>query len=76
MLGFEANGDKVKSASFAPMLNNVNGTQWGYDLINFDSSRLCVCVRGCVRLRKGGYLRVQLRGGARRRCGAGVSVRV
>lgn len=40
MLGFEANGDKVKSASFAPMLNNVNGTQWGYDLINFDSSRL------------------------------------
>ena len=22
------------------MLNNVNGTQWGYNLINFDSSRL------------------------------------
>jgi len=40
MLGFETNGDKVKSASFAPMLNNVNGTQWGYDLLNFDSSRL------------------------------------
>ena len=40
VLGFESNGDKVKSASFAPMLNNVNGTQWGYNLINFDSSRL------------------------------------
>jgi alpha-L-arabinofuranosidase len=40
MLGFEANGDKVRSASFAPMLCNVNGTQWGYDLINFDASRM------------------------------------
>merc|ERR1712125_98317 len=40
MLGFEANGDKVKSASFAPMLNNVNQTQWDYNLINFDSSRM------------------------------------
>lgn len=40
MLGFEANGDKVKSASFAPMLNNVKQTQWGYNLINFDSSSL------------------------------------
>eukprot|EP00035_Acanthoeca_spectabilis_P005172 m.110773 g.110773 ORF g.110773 m.110773 type:complete len:704 (-) comp12903_c0_seq1:23-2134(-) len=40
MLGFEANGDVVKSASFAPMLNNVNGTQWDYDLINFCSDRL------------------------------------
>jgi alpha-N-arabinofuranosidase len=40
VLGFERNGDKVKSASFAPMLNNVHGTQWGYDLINFDTSRL------------------------------------
>ena len=37
MLGFESNGDKVRSSSFAPLLCNVNGTQWGYDLINFDS---------------------------------------
>jgi len=39
MLGFEVNGDKVKSASFAPMLRNVNATQWAYDLINFDAYR-------------------------------------
>ena len=26
MLGFEAKCDKVKSVSFAPMLNNANGT--------------------------------------------------
>lgn len=40
MLGFEANADKVKSSSFAPLLRNVDGTQWAYDLINFDSSRV------------------------------------
>ena len=31
---------QVKSASFAPMLNNVNGTQWDYNMLNFDSHRL------------------------------------
>lgn len=40
MLGFEANGDKVKSSSFAPLLNHINATQWDYNLINFDSSHL------------------------------------
>jgi alpha-N-arabinofuranosidase len=40
LLGFEANADKVKSSSFAPLLRNVDGTQWAYDLINFDGSRL------------------------------------
>eukprot|EP00047_Mylnosiga_fluctuans_P023245 m.134491 g.134491 ORF g.134491 m.134491 type:complete len:656 (+) comp9518_c0_seq5:74-2041(+) len=40
MLGFEANGDKVKASSFAPLLRNVAGTQWNYDLINFNSSQL------------------------------------
>ncbi len=40
MLGMENNGDKVKAASFAPLLRNIAGTQWNYDLINFDSYRL------------------------------------
>jgi len=37
MLGFEVNGDKVKAASFAPLLNNLKGTKWPYNLINFDA---------------------------------------
>lgn len=40
LLGFEHNGDKVVASSFAPLLRNVHGTQWAYDLINFNSSRL------------------------------------
>jgi alpha-N-arabinofuranosidase len=40
LLGFEHNGDKVVASSFAPLLRNVHGTQWAYDLINFNSSHL------------------------------------
>ena len=28
LLGFEHNGDKVIASSFAPLLRNVDGTQW------------------------------------------------
>ena len=40
MLGFERNADVVTSSSFAPLLNNVKGTQWSYNLINFNSTHL------------------------------------
>eukprot|EP00047_Mylnosiga_fluctuans_P023243 m.134471 g.134471 ORF g.134471 m.134471 type:complete len:659 (+) comp9518_c0_seq3:74-2050(+) len=40
MLGFEANGDKVKASSFAPLLRNVAAVQDGYDLINFNTSQI------------------------------------
>lgn len=37
MIGFERNADKVKQSSFAPLFNHINGTQWDYNLIAFDS---------------------------------------
>jgi len=40
MLGFEANADVVESSSFAPLLNNVDGTQWAYNLLNFNATAL------------------------------------
>eukprot|EP00050_Salpingoeca_kvevrii_P022188 m.122502 g.122502 ORF g.122502 m.122502 type:complete len:642 (-) comp9630_c0_seq2:40-1965(-) len=39
MLGFENNADKVVASSFAPLFRRVEGVQWSYDLINFDSYR-------------------------------------
>lgn len=38
MMGFEHNADVVKTASFAPLFCNVRGTQWPYNLINFNAS--------------------------------------
>lgn len=38
MLGFERNADVVAAASFAPLLNNVKGTQWAYNLLNCNAS--------------------------------------
>eukprot|EP01106_Pelomyxa_sp_JSP_P012590 TRINITY_DN3526_c0_g1_i10.p1 TRINITY_DN3526_c0_g1~~TRINITY_DN3526_c0_g1_i10.p1 ORF type:complete len:297 (-),score=44.16 TRINITY_DN3526_c0_g1_i10:29-802(-) len=40
MIGFERNADVVVQASFAPLFRHVMGTQWSYDLINFNSSKL------------------------------------
>lgn len=40
MIGFENNADKVKQAAFAPLFNNINGTQWDYDMINFNASHV------------------------------------
>ena len=40
MLGFERNADVVVASAFAPLLNNVHGTQWKYNLVNFDSNRV------------------------------------
>ena len=42
MLGFERNADVVTASAFAPLLNNVRGTQWPYCLINFNASRIFV----------------------------------
>ena len=39
-LGFERNADVVVASAFAPLLNNVHGTQWPHNLINFDASRV------------------------------------
>ena len=30
----------VVASSFAPLLNNVHGTRWSYNLINFNSTHL------------------------------------
>ena len=38
LIGAEKNADVVQGTSFAPLFNNVHGTQWVYDLINFNSS--------------------------------------
>ena len=40
MLGFERNADVVTASAFAPLLNNVHGTQWPYNLINFNASHI------------------------------------
>lgn len=40
MLGFERNADVVVASAFAPVLNNVHGNQWPYNLINFNASHL------------------------------------
>uniref|UniRef100_A0A7S4FBN4 non-reducing end alpha-L-arabinofuranosidase n=1 Tax=Chrysotila carterae TaxID=13221 RepID=A0A7S4FBN4_CHRCT len=40
LISLERNADVVVASSFAPLLNNVHGTQWSYNLLNFDSSRL------------------------------------
>uniref|UniRef100_A0A6V2SII0 non-reducing end alpha-L-arabinofuranosidase n=2 Tax=Emiliania huxleyi TaxID=2903 RepID=A0A6V2SII0_EMIHU len=42
MIGFERNADVVVASSFAPLCNNVRGTQWAYNLVNLNSSRLFV----------------------------------
>ena len=42
MVGFERNADVVESSSFAPLCNNVKGTQWEYNLVNFNGSHLFV----------------------------------
>lgn len=39
-LGFERNADVVESSSFAPLCNNVKGTQWSYNMLNFNSTHL------------------------------------
>ena len=35
LIGLERNADVVVASSFAPLLNNVHGTRWSYNLINF-----------------------------------------
>ena len=40
MLGFERNADVVVASSLAPVLNNVRGTQWAHNLINFNATRV------------------------------------
>ncbi len=40
MTGIERNSDMVTMACYAPLLANVNGTQWRPDLINYDSYRV------------------------------------
>ena len=40
LLGFERNADVVVASSFAPLCNNVNGTQWSYNLFNFNASHM------------------------------------
>lgn len=42
LLGYERNADVVVASSFAPLLNNVHGTQWGYNLLNFNATSLFV----------------------------------
>jgi len=42
MIGFERNADVVVASSFAPLCNNMRGTQWPYNLINFNTSHLFV----------------------------------
>ena len=42
MIGFERNADVVVASSFAPLCNNMKGTQWSYNLINFNASNLFV----------------------------------
>ena len=39
MTGMERNSDIVQLASYAPLLANVNGTQWHPDLIYYDNTR-------------------------------------
>jgi alpha-L-arabinofuranosidase len=39
MTGMERNADVVLLASYAPLVANVNGTQWHPDMIYYDSSR-------------------------------------
>lgn len=38
LIGLERNADVVVASSFAPLLNNVHGTRWSYNLINFNST--------------------------------------
>ncbi|KAI0076533.1 glycoside hydrolase family 51 protein [Panus rudis PR-1116 ss-1] len=40
MTGLERNADIVFAASYAPLLQHVNGTQWTPDLISFDAGRV------------------------------------
>ena len=42
MIGFERNADVVVASSFAPLCNNLRGTQWSYNLINFNASSMFV----------------------------------
>ena len=68
MIGLERNADMVVASSFAPLLNNVHGTQWPYNLINFDATRLfglpSYHVQRTFRLSLGAHtLRTSLSGG-------------
>ena len=38
LIGLERNADVVRASSFAPLLNNVRGTRWSYNLINFNAT--------------------------------------
>lgn len=38
MMGFERNADVVLTSSFAPLFCSAAGTQWPYNLINFNSA--------------------------------------
>ncbi|MGM0369930.1 MAG: LamG-like jellyroll fold domain-containing protein [Bacillota bacterium] len=40
MTGLERNSDVVEMAAYAPLFNNVNGTQWAPDLIWFNKSEV------------------------------------
>ena len=40
ILGMERNGDLVKMASYAPLLTNVNQSNWACNLIHFDTDRV------------------------------------
>ena len=42
LIGLERNADVVVASSFAPLLNNVHGTRWSYNLINFNASHTFV----------------------------------
>ena len=50
MIGFERNADVVHASSFAPLLNNLHGTQWPYNLINFNGTDL-FALPSCAPLR-------------------------
>jgi alpha-L-arabinofuranosidase len=40
MMSMEKNSDLVKMGSYAPLLENINDTDWNVNMIHFDSSRL------------------------------------
>ncbi|KAF9456916.1 glycoside hydrolase [Collybia nuda] len=40
MTGFDRNSDIVFAASYAPLLNNVNSTQWTPNLVSFTASKV------------------------------------
>ena len=42
LLGLERNADVVEASAFAPLLAHVRGTQWDYNLVNFNASAIYV----------------------------------